>query len=757
MKRIRLGAAAMAAALVATAACVTPARADDGGILGDPGKVTGYADQVQKFYDLFNQFLLGHEPSELDQIKAAIVQSRDEIVSQIDAIAAAQVQACSATAVQQFGNIDRMSADTLQAFAASSVACVNVAAADIAAESDKAAVDKTGFALNIVGPIALFASADANERTDVLTTDLIAANQLLLQRLKPSCDVSALSPDDVPSVGEGGVTGHGVCLNYHRKVPPRVDGNVVWIAGPPPDVAYDPWYVRGLAQQIDDVFPNRGYNVFYPTPTDFSIAANAVLAVTSSPIADAALYELLPAIGRWGSPIAAGASSVPYAPIEALRVNGDGSVSRNEIHATDSALSGWTAMDGRLRSVAEASNADGRVEMFGTDRIGRVFHRWQQVADDDTSWSPWAQLSGQTISSLAVARNPDGTLQLFGTDPAGRIFTRHQVLGGDMLPEVQTGHVVPAIDMWTDWQRLDGTLTQIAAGVDQNGQMELFGVNAAGQVWDRRQTSPGGWTAWNRLDGALKTVAVASDLGGSLNLFGTDMDGTVWTRYQRGQNTELWSDWASLGGARMWNVAAAKESFGGGRVDLLGLDANGRIWLNSTDGIHGDAWRGWTPVPDTPAATPAVTSPGAQRNSLGAYLDLMLSASGGTAPYTLSITGLPPGLSASGSHIVGTPATAGTFTVSVSATDAVGTSGRTTTFPWTIVGVTVPSVVSESLAEARHDITTLGLVATVSTRKACLDPGNVLDQNPVGGAVVAPGSTVRITVDSGTASTCNIH
>ncbi len=597
MQRIRLAALL---AVVVLAGASAPARADDGGILGDAGKVSGYASTVQRFYDLFNDYVLGEKPpSDLDAIKAAIIQSQNEIVSQIDAIAAAQVQACSATAVQQFANIDRMSPDTLQAFAADSVACVNAAAADIGAEADTAAIDKTGFALNVVGPIALFASADANERTDILKQSLIAANQLLIQRLKPWCRISILSPDNLPSVGSGGVTGHGGCLNYHVTPPGLVEGHVVSFNGPPPNTAFDPWSVRGLAQPVDWLFPNMGYNVFYPTAMDFSIASDAVLAATSSRLADAALYELLPAIGRWGSPIAMGASSLPYSPIEALRVNADGSVSRNEIHTTDAALSGWTAMDGRLRSIATAGNADGRLEMFGTDRIGRVFHRWQQTAGDNTSWTPWAELTGQVISSLAVAPEPDGTLQLFGTDPAGRIFTRHQIMGGDEHPQARTGHIVPATDAWTAWRQLDGTLTQIAAGVNQNGEVELFGVNSAGQVWDRRETDAAAetWGAWHLLDGTLKTIAVTRDLGGSLNVFGTDLNGTVWQRYQQGQNTEAWSAWASLGGARIWNVAAAKESFGGGRIDLLALDARGRLWLNSTDGIHGDSWRGWTAVP----------------------------------------------------------------------------------------------------------------------------------------------------------------
>ena len=464
MKRIRLIAAALATAGVlagASGMAATPARADVGDILGDIAKVAGYVEQVSHYYDLFNQYALLHKPVDLEAIRAAILQSQQEIVSEIDAIAAAQVQACSATAVQQFANVDRMSPDTLQAFAAASVACVNAAAADIAAESDKAAIDKTGFALNIVGPIALFASADANERTDILTQSLIAANQLLIQRLKPTCERLGPQPRRRAEHRRGRRDRHGVCFNYHVKAPSLVNGHVFYLPGPTPNVAFDPWYVRGLAKPIDKVFPNRGYDIFFwpaanargatrPPDIDFSIPSNAVLAATSAPIADAALTELQPAIGRWGSPIAVGATTPPGALIEALRVNGDGSIARNEIRDDDPTFSGWTQMDGRLRSLAVETNADGRLEMFGTDRIGRVFHRWQEEAGDDTSWSPWATLTGQVISSLAVTHNPDGTLQLFGTDPAGQIFTRQQILGADQLNGVRTHAPTPG------GRRLDG-------------------------------------------------------------------------------------------------------------------------------------------------------------------------------------------------------------------------------------------------------------------------------------------------------------
>jgi len=67
-----------------------------------------------------------------------------------------------------------------------------------------------------------------------------------------------------------------------------------------------------------------------------------------------------------------------------------------------------------------------------------------------------------------------------------------------------------------------------------------------------------------------------------------------------------------------------------------------------------------------------------------AITPLQLQASGGTAPYTFTATGLPAGLSIStGGLITGTPTTTGTYTVTASATDSLGASSSTT-FTWTV-------------------------------------------------------------------------
>ncbi|HEX4727192.1 MAG TPA: Ig domain-containing protein [Jatrophihabitans sp.] len=80
-----------------------------------------------------------------------------------------------------------------------------------------------------------------------------------------------------------------------------------------------------------------------------------------------------------------------------------------------------------------------------------------------------------------------------------------------------------------------------------------------------------------------------------------------------------------------------------------------------------------------------VTNPGNQTGTVGTPVSLTLSASGGTAPYTWSATGLPTGLSIGSSTgtISGTPSAAGTFSVTATATASAGGSGSTS-FTWTI-------------------------------------------------------------------------
>ncbi|MFI2200635.1 putative Ig domain-containing protein [Streptomyces sp. NPDC020192] len=86
--------------------------------------------------------------------------------------------------------------------------------------------------------------------------------------------------------------------------------------------------------------------------------------------------------------------------------------------------------------------------------------------------------------------------------------------------------------------------------------------------------------------------------------------------------------------------------------------------------------------------TVTVTNPGSQSTTTGGSVSLQISASdSGSASLTYSASGLPTGLSINGSTglISGTASTAGTYQVTVTATDSTGASGSTS-FTWTVGG-----------------------------------------------------------------------
>jgi hypothetical protein len=756
---------------------------------------------VQNGYDLFNKYIIG-QPDVIAQMQAMINQAKTQIIAELDGLAAAWDSSCAANALDTFQNIDTLTPDNLQAFAISSDKCVTDAQALIGTVSTQAAIDKIGFALNTVGPVALIANARANFPTDALKQHIMAANQQLKARLMPICDVSIDDPNSLPDF-EGPVTGHGACYNFHVPTPKRVEvgerGGVFYLP-PGPNTAFLAWPLLGDAFPDDDILWWRGHTVAYP-PVDFSIATSEVMQGTSWQVADTVLNVMEPSVGPAGSPIALTVSTnAIYKPMDATRSDSMDNVSRGVLNPypdqTSPIFSGWYQMDGALRSVAMAANADGRVEIFGISRIGVIFHRWQQIPGDDGSWSPWAQMDGQ-LNSITVARNADGTLQVFGTNPAGNVWTRNQILGGDQFKAVQPNHLVPAIDSWTSWKQMDGVLSQVAAITDATGRIQLFGINSAGQLFHRRQsalnaTDPsvsGAWMAWDQVEtpGSLRSIAAAVDFPGRVNVFGITAGGLVAASprlapaagtaapaagtivtalngdqiFQRVQldGQALYTAWVRIPGS-IHSVAAAKEGGGSGELVLIGIDARGNIYLNTSHGIaqstpNGlvpDSWKGWLPLPGTLGGNLSVTSPGNQSTILGASAALGLAVLGGTPPYSWVVAGLPPGLALSGSTIAGAPAATGSFAVTTVARDSTGEQSGPVSFTWTVIGITVPNVTGAKLAQATNALRSAGL-GTPSEHDVvdanCNQPaGTVVGQSPGAGTQVAAGFVVQLDIET---------
>src|SRR4051812_14034816 len=129
---------------------------------------------------------------------------------------------------------------------------------------------------------------------------------------------------------------------------------------------------------------------------------------------------------------------------------------------------------------------------------------------------------------------------------------------------------------------------------------------------------------------------------------------------------------------RTWTLTAAKSLFPGSCTEFNTVKA---AW----DAVSVPAQTGDPTCSASGGVT--VTNPGSKTGTVGtAISSFTLSASGGTAPYTWTGTGLPPGVSVSSSGTVsGTPTTAGTYNATVTATAASGGSGSAT-FTFTISG-----------------------------------------------------------------------
>ncbi|MDH6133424.1 hypothetical protein P3T37_002819, partial [Kitasatospora sp. MAA4] len=114
------------------------------------------------------------------------------------------------------------------------------------------------------------------------------------------------------------------------------------------------------------------------------------------------------------------------------------------------------------------------------------------------------------------------------------------------------------------------------------------------------------------------------------------------------------------------------------------------VTVKATDstGASGSTSFSWTETGSTGGNTVTVSSPGNQTTTTGGSVSLQVngsdSASGQTLTY--SATGLPTGLSISSSGLIsGTASTAGTYSVSVKATDTTGANGSAS-FSWTVSG-----------------------------------------------------------------------
>ncbi|TCO60880.1 hypothetical protein [Actinocrispum wychmicini] len=147
-------------------------------------------------YDAYKSFASGGSSVDgaVNKILNAIQGAQTAIISHIDAIAAADAQACAQDAVVDFPNFQFLTPDNQQVFALHATSCSNLINSLVTTVTDKGAKDQLGFSANAVGPIALITRSRAGLSNASFIPVLRSTNQQISTSLAPGC-INILDPD----------------------------------------------------------------------------------------------------------------------------------------------------------------------------------------------------------------------------------------------------------------------------------------------------------------------------------------------------------------------------------------------------------------------------------------------------------------------------------------------------------------------------------------------------------------------------------
>jgi hypothetical protein len=253
-------------------------------------------------------------------------------------------------------------------------------------------------------------------------------------------------------------------------------------------------------------------------------------------------------------------------------------------------LSGSTVVDSPAGDIAVTKNLDNTLQVF-VPTSGDVFYIRQ--VKPTGSWGAWTDMGSSSagISHLKAAQNADGSLAVFGLDSSGNLW-----YATENAPGVA----------WSNWTELSGQTISSGYVVGDNlsGRLEVFG-ESGGNVYHIWQTLSNGWSAWHEI--AANTgqtlqawLQVARDVSGALNLFALDATGNVWTNYQSAPAGAWQSTWTELptSGLLTSSPAGIQPGF------VAGQDANGcfelfgvqnddnvyHIWNPASSGCSTSTW-----------------------------------------------------------------------------------------------------------------------------------------------------------------------
>lgn len=225
----------------------------------------------------------------------------------------------------------------------------------------------------------------------------------------------------------------------------------------------------------------------------------------------------------------------------------------------------------------DLADTDQAVDLGARDRMfylasGAVYSKVQAAPGSTTFAAPeYLGTVGAGLTKLATERNQDGRLSVFaiGPDPDRTLYARYQTaVGGGWNPE--------------GWQSMGGGwIKQVVTARNQDGRIELFVLNDAGQAFHRYQTvanggwNPEGWLPFSGHD--IQTIAATTRWDGRLEVFAAGGDGQLYHRVQYVPNSGWDADWSLIPGTAygLRDVVTTNDNYN--QPMVVAIDANRRV------------------------------------------------------------------------------------------------------------------------------------------------------------------------------------